>query len=83
MRIKQYRYHREYIDFVVTLLDTSVVPPARSSHSSRLKPWKADQLLKHSRIAALAKLKSSATTIRKISLWIQKMLSFMQLNLEF
>lgn len=56
MRIKQYRYHREYIDFVVTLLDTSVVPPARSSHSSRLKPWKADQLLKHSRIAGFGKI---------------------------
>jgi len=47
IRIKQYRYRKSHIDFVVTLIDSSQTPPSKKVHLSRLKPWKKDKLLKY------------------------------------
>jgi hypothetical protein len=54
LRLKQYRYKSGYIDFVVTLIDSSQIPPAKKVHISRLKPWKKDELLKYASRAGFA-----------------------------
>jgi SAM-dependent methyltransferase len=47
-RFKQYRYHKDMIDFVVTIIDGSRIPPAASVSTVKLKPWTREEL---SRIA--------------------------------
>lgn len=44
VRIKQYRYGRELIDFVVTLVDSSKIPPEVKTARSKLRPWTRKQL---------------------------------------
>ena len=39
MRIKQYRYCSKLLDFVVTLIDNSKIPPVVTTSERKLKPW--------------------------------------------
>ncbi len=46
VRLKQYRYGRGYIDFVVTIIDGNKIPPQISSSEIKLKPWTKPELTK-------------------------------------
>lgn len=44
IRIKQYRYRKDLVDFHITLVDSSQAPPRISSSRITLKPWLKDEL---------------------------------------
>lgn len=44
VRVKQYHYRRETIDFVVSLIDNSRIPPAMTTVTNRIRPWTAEAL---------------------------------------
>lgn len=44
IRIKQYKYERSLIDFAVTLVDHSKIPPAVDISRSKIRPWKKREL---------------------------------------
>lgn len=45
LRIKQYNYIRNLINFTVTMVDHSYAPPKIERSRSRLRPWKKDDLI--------------------------------------
>jgi 2-polyprenyl-3-methyl-5-hydroxy-6-metoxy-1,4-benzoquinol methylase len=44
IRFKQYRYRKNLIDFVVTIADGAIIPPAISVSTVTLKPWTKKEL---------------------------------------
>jgi len=45
IRIKQYKYVRNLVDFVVTIVDHSHIPPKIDRSRSRIRPWKTNELI--------------------------------------
>lgn len=56
LRIKQYNYVRNLINFTVTIVDHSYVPPKIERTHSKLRPWKKNDLLSKLREAGFYKL---------------------------
>jgi hypothetical protein len=44
VRFKQYHYRKNLIDFVVTIVDGSRIPPRASVSKIALRPWTSRQL---------------------------------------
>jgi glycine/sarcosine N-methyltransferase len=56
VRIKQYRYRRGIIDFVVSLVDNSRIPPSMTTATNRIRPWTKDDLGAELRKAGFGKI---------------------------
>ncbi|UCE67667.1 MAG: class I SAM-dependent methyltransferase [Candidatus Zixiibacteriota bacterium] len=56
LRIKQYKYVKNMINFTVTIVDHSYVPPKLERTRSKLRPWKKNDLLSELRDAGFYKL---------------------------
>lgn len=56
IRIKQYRYEKDTIDFVVSLIETAKIPPKISFSRRKIKPWIAKNLKFELRRAGFKKI---------------------------
>jgi len=39
LRVKQYKYGKSLIDFIVTIIDTNEIPPKSTVSKSKIRPW--------------------------------------------
>jgi hypothetical protein len=44
IRIKQYKYGKNLLDFIITLVDTQKTPPQIEITRSKLRPWRRKEL---------------------------------------
>jgi len=58
IRIKQYNYTRNLIDFTVTMVNHSYVPPKINRSRSRLRPWRKIDLISELKKAGFYKISS-------------------------
>lgn len=58
IRIKQYEYGKTLIEFAVTIMDLSHIPPRIHTSKSRIRPWRKNDLLKELKKAGFHKLRA-------------------------
>jgi 2-polyprenyl-3-methyl-5-hydroxy-6-metoxy-1,4-benzoquinol methylase len=58
IRIKQYKYGKRLIDFAVSLIDYSMVPPQIHTSQSKIRPWLKSNLISELTDAGFYKLSS-------------------------
>ncbi len=58
IRIKQYKYGKTLIEFVVSILDLNRIPPRVHTSKSRIRPWRKNDLLMELKNAGFYKLRA-------------------------
>jgi len=58
IRIKQYRYGHPLIEFVISLIDTAVIPPKITVSRNRLRPWTKKALSNELKAAGFSKIRA-------------------------
>jgi SAM-dependent methyltransferase len=58
VRIKQYRYGRQTIDFVVSLIDNSRIPPSMTTVTNRIRPWTGRALTAEMKSAGFKRIRA-------------------------
>ena len=64
VRIKQYRYRRGTIDFVVSLVDSGTIPPAVKTVTKRIRPWTKKDLAAELEKAGFEKIQAYGDYLR-------------------
>ena len=58
IRIKQYKYGKSLIEFVVSILDLTTIPPRAHTSESKIRPWKKLELFAELKNAGFSKTKA-------------------------
>ena len=58
IRIKQYKYGKSLIEFVVSILDLSTIPPRAHTSVSKIRPWKKVELFAELNNAGFNKIRA-------------------------
>ncbi len=56
VRVKQYRYGKNLIDFVVSFIDKSKIPPKMTVTRNKIRPWRRAELARELRNAGFVKI---------------------------
>jgi glycine/sarcosine N-methyltransferase len=64
VRIKQYRYRRGTIDFVVSLVDSTTIPPAMNTATRIIRPWAKNDLTAEMERAGFEKIRAYGDYLR-------------------
>jgi 2-polyprenyl-3-methyl-5-hydroxy-6-metoxy-1,4-benzoquinol methylase len=56
LRVKQYKYGKILIDFIVTIIDTNIIPPKLTVSESKIRPWLKSDLIAEFKNAGFSKV---------------------------